>query len=183
MTQPLPPIERSTSVPWTQDAAFQRFTADFATWWPVATHSIGGNLVKRVVFECRVGGRIYEEFHDGRRFQWGKVTTWDPPRRVGFTWHASKDERTAQDVEVRFEPHGAGTRVTLTSSGWEKLGREAGRARKGYQVGWGSVLEVFAGRRNTAFYIWAALSHTITLFLKVTGRREGQIARAGGRMA
>jgi uncharacterized protein YndB with AHSA1/START domain len=181
-TAPLPPIERSTAVSWKPDEAFRRFTADFAAWWPVSTHSIGGTLVKRVVFECRLGGRIYEEFVDGRRFQWGKLTAWDPPHRVAFTWHPSKDESVAQDVEVRFEPNAGGTRVVLTASGWEKLGAAAVRARKGYSVGWGSILDVFAGRRTFTVVVFAVVSHAINGFLRLTGRWEREVEESGGRM-
>jgi hypothetical protein len=179
----IPPIERSIEVSWRLEEAFHRFTAGFSTWWPTSTHSIGGSRVKRVVFECQLGGRIYEELQDGRRFQWGRVTVWEPPGRVGFTWHPSKDESTAQDIEVRFHSEGTGTRVVLISTGWEKLGAKARRARKAYSLGWGGILSVFAGRRAPGVLVFAAISHGITFFLKLTGRLEGQIAKAGGRMS
>jgi len=181
-TAPLPPIERRTSVSWNQADAFRRFTADFAKWWPSGTHSIGGKRVARIVFECDVGGRIFEELVDGRRYQWGRITAWDPPRRVAFTWHPSRDESQAQDVEVSFVPNATGTEVVLVSSGWERLGAKAVRERKGYSIGWGSILDVFAGRRTAVFVLFATLSHTITLFLNLTGRLDAEIERAGGRM-
>lgn len=183
MSEPLAPIERSTAVPWKPAEAFERFTAGFGQWWPVSTHSIGGARVSRVVFECQLGGRIFEQFSDGRRYQWGRITAWEPPRRVAFTWHPSREEREAQDVEVRFEAAPGGSRVVLTSSGWEKLGPRAARERKGYSIGWGSILEVFAGRRSATVVIFAIISHTITFFLRITGRLEREIDNAGGRMA
>jgi hypothetical protein len=70
----------------------------------------------------------------------------------------------------------------LTSSGWEKLGARAARERKGYSIGWGSILEQFAGRRSAAAMVFAAISHTLTFFLRVTGRLEREIDNAGGRM-
>jgi hypothetical protein len=91
MTEPaLSPIVRSVLVSWDREAAFRRFTGEFASWWPWRTHSIGGSRVKRVVFEPRVGGRIFEEHVDGRRFQWGAVLEWEPPSRVKFTFHPSR---------------------------------------------------------------------------------------------
>jgi uncharacterized protein YndB with AHSA1/START domain len=179
----LPPIQRSIKVQWGQQAAFQRFTADFGKWWPSSTHSIGGDRVGRIVFECRVGGRIFEELKDGRRYQWGTLRLWEPPRRVAFSWHPSKDASVAQDVEVTFTaaPDG-GTRVVLVSAGWEKLGSAAKRARRAYALGWGGILAVFAGRRTFAVVVFGLLSHTVTLFLKSTGRLEQEIDRAGGRM-
>lgn len=178
----LAPVHRSVSVSWDPEAAFRRFTADFASWWPSRSHSIGGKWVKRIVFECRAGGRIYEELNDGRRFQWGKLTAWDPPRRVGFTWHPSRDEHLAQDVEISFVPEGTGTRVDLVSTGWERLGARARRERKGYQIGWGSVLDVYAGRWSAVMVIFTLLCGAITLYLRVTGKLDAEIDKAGGRI-
>jgi uncharacterized protein YndB with AHSA1/START domain len=181
-TTSLPPISREALVSWDQEAAFNRFTRDFASWWPSSTHSIGGNRVKRLVFECRVGGRIYEELTDGRRFQWGRITGWNAPRSVSFTWHPSREERDAQDVEVRFETDGKQTRVVLTSTGWEKLSPDMQKQRRGYGIGWGAILDVFAGHKGFAFYVFAVLSHSITTFYRITGRLEREIDKAGGRM-
>jgi hypothetical protein len=135
-----------------------------------------------VVFECRVGGRIYEELTDGRRFQWGRITGWNAPRSVSFTWHPSREERDAQDVEVRFETDGKQTRVVLTSTGWEKLSPDMQKQRRGYGIGWGAILDVFAGHKGFAFYVFAVLSHSITTFYRITGRLEREIDKAGGRM-
>ena len=183
MSEPkLPPIHRSVSVSWKPEAAFRRFTADFGTWWPVHTHSIGEKRVKRVVFECRDGGTIFEEHVDGRRFAWGRVTLWDPPRRVGFTWHPSREAETAQDVEVRFVPEGSGTRLELMAQGWERWGNGASRARRGYDVGWGYVLNVWADRRTARM---AAMDGVVVVLRGVQWLRGGvdaAIARAGGAM-
>ena len=149
----LPPIEKSISVSWDQESAFERFTAGFGAWWPSQTHSIGGDRVRQVVFEPRLGGRIFEEHQDGRRFQWGEILQWDPPRRVKFTWHPSRDPSTAQEVAIEFiREDGGGTRVNLISSGWENWGPKAHRARRGYSVGWAYILNIWAGRRTVS--VW-----------------------------
>lgn len=145
---PLPPLRRTITVGWGQAAAFRRFTEEIATWWPYRTHSVGEKEVKTVVFEGRVGGRVYEEHLDGRRFQWGEVLVWEPPARVRFTWHPGRDSSTAQEVELQFVALESGTRLELTHHGWEKLGRLARRGRRGYNLGWRYVLDVWAGRRN-----------------------------------
>jgi uncharacterized protein YndB with AHSA1/START domain len=181
-TAVLPPVRRDVVVSWNQEAAFQRFTRDFASWWPSSTHSIGASQVQRVVFECRQGGRIFEELKDGRRFQWGVITAWEPPRQVSFTWHPSRDEREAQDVTVTFTPQAGGTKVELVSTGWEKLGTRAARERKGYAIGWGSILDVFAGKRSFVMLLFAAISKGTRLYLKLTGKLEAEINKSGGRM-
>lgn len=92
---PVPPVRRYVSVSWDPDTAFRRFTVEFADWWPRTTHSIGGELVKEITFECHAGGRITEELIDGRRYQWGVITAFEPPHRVAFTWHPSEPEASA----------------------------------------------------------------------------------------
>lgn len=181
--EPIPPIKRSISVSWDPETAFKRFTAEFASWWPSRTHSIGGKHLKQIVFEERVGGRIYEEHQDGRRFQWGEIVLWEPPRRVKFTWHPSRDPATAQQVDIEFVPEGSGTRLQLTSTGWEQWGRGARRARRGYDVGWAYVLKVWAGRRTAGMAVLDGIAALMTLAMKLRGGREAEIARAGGEIS
>lgn len=178
----LPPIHRSVSVSWAQDAAFRRFTADFGTWWPHSTHSIGGERVRRVVLEPRVGGCIFEEHGDGRRFQWGEITLWEPPQRVRFTWHPAREPATAQDVLIEFVPESTGTRVELTASGWERWGENVGRAHRGYSVGWAYILNVWAGRRTARMALLDAIVAIIRFVQRFRGGVDGEIARARGEL-
>lgn len=178
----LPPIRRSVSVSWDQDAAFRRFTADFGAWWPSRTHSIGGERVRRVVFEPRVGGRIFEEHGDGRRFQWGEILLWEPPQQVKFTWHPAREPATAQDVLVEFVPEGPGTRIELIASGWERWGENVSRAHRGYGVGWAYILNVWAGRRTARMALLDIVVGVIGLVRRFRGGVDGQIARARGEL-
>jgi uncharacterized protein YndB with AHSA1/START domain len=178
----LPPIHRTISVSWDPDTAFRRFTADFGTWWPTRSHSIGGPLVQRIVFEPHDGGRIYEEHADGRRFQWGQVLAWEPPRRVRFTWHPSREPETAQDVLVEFIAEDGGTRVELTASGWERWGEKAARAHRGYDVGWAYILNVWAGRRTAKMAVLDVIVAILGLAQKLRGGVRAEIARARGEL-
>ena len=178
----LPPIRRSVSVSWDPDTAFRRFTADFGTWWPSRSHSIGGPLVRRIVFEPEIGGRIYEEHVDGRRFQWGQVLAWEPPLRVKFTWHPSREAATAQDVLIEFVAENGGTRVELTASGWERWGSRAARAHRGYDVGWAYILNVWAGRRTARMALLDVIVGIVGFGQKLRGGVQAEIARARGEM-
>lgn len=146
------PLVKSIVVPWTPDAAFKRWTTDIATWWPSRTHSVGQDKVKTLVFASGVGSRCYEVWHDGTEKEWGRVTVWDPPRLVRYTWYPDRTAESAQDIEVRFEPEGAGTRLTLTHTGWERLGKDARKARRGYPIGWSYVLSLYAGKKGPLVY-------------------------------
>ncbi|MEO6393049.1 MAG: SRPBCC domain-containing protein [Pyrinomonadaceae bacterium] len=181
-SQALPPILRSVTVDLQPEAAFEKFTTGFAEWWPSKTFSIGGPEVTQIVFEARLGGRIFEEHTDGRRFQWGLVETWEPPSRVKFKWHPSREFENAQDVELEFIPEANGTRVELTASGWERWGEGAAKARQGYGMGWAYVLNVFAGRRNAKMAFLDVMTLGMNFVQKFRGGRAAVIAKSRGEM-
>ncbi len=142
----LAPLVVDLVVPCPPRRAFDYFTRDVGRWWPLATHSVGGATSLGVAFEPRAGGRLVETLADGRECVWGTVESWQPGERVRFTWHPGREAATAQWVEVAFAPNPAGTRVTLTHGGWERLGRDAAATRGNYAGGWRAVLgERFAG--------------------------------------
>lgn len=137
------PVRKEARVPLEPAAAFSLFTERMSSWWPLSSKSVHGERAKRVVFERGEAGRIYEIAEDGSEADWGRVVTWDEPRRVVFTWHPGRSADTAGTVDVTFTPDGSGTRVELVHSGWEKLGDGAREMRAGYDTGWDDVF----GRR------------------------------------
>jgi uncharacterized protein YndB with AHSA1/START domain len=142
-------LRKAIEVTAAPDRAFRLFTEGMAGWWPVRTHSVGEDRAETVIFEPGVGGRIYERTLDGDEHVWGTVTAWEPPGRVVFTWHPGRGPDTEQDVEVRFEPSGTGTRVELVHTGWERLGDRAAAVRENYDGGWDLVVgERFAAAAN-----------------------------------
>ena len=123
------------------ERAFQLWTASADVWWPMATHSVSGYREAALVFEPRVGGRIYEQSPDGLEFPWGHVMIWEPPDRLVCQWLVGK---TTTDLEVRFvpEPDGA-TVVEIEHRGWERFGK-AGTDRRGInERGWSDVIPGF----------------------------------------
>ena len=133
-------LRKTVEVAAPPERAFHLFTDGMAEWWPLATHSVGEERAETVVLEPRVGGRIVERTRDGEEHVWGTVTAWEPPGRVAFTWHPGRGADTEQDVEVRFEPSGSGTRVELVHTGWERLGDRAAAVYANYDRGWDLVL-------------------------------------------
>ncbi|MBY9076866.1 SRPBCC domain-containing protein [Nocardioides sp. WL0053] len=137
------PLTKHVDVPLAVSAAFERFTAGMADWWPLETHSVWERDAVRVGIDGRVGGHLAETHRDGRTAVWGTVLRWEPPRLVAFTWHPGRPEREATQVTVRFTPHGTGTRVELTHGGWEARDDSA-YAVIGYDRGWERVLDRLA---------------------------------------
>ncbi len=182
---PMPPVERRVSVSWDQETAFRRFALDFGKWWPSHSHSVGGAQVQRIVLEPQVGGRIFEEHKDGRRFQWGCILAWEPPKRLVFTFHPARAPETAQHVEVRFAPNARGTRVELTATGWENWQpkRQASVARRGYGLGWAHIIDQWAGRRSLRWRFGNVTIAIAQIVARLRGGDAGEIARAGGEIA
>ena len=123
------------------ERVFELFTDGIATWWPLAEHSLFGENAAGCFVEGRVGGRVYERARSGEEAEWGEVTVWDPPLRLVIAWHPNPKRSAATEVEVRFEPDGSGTRLTLEHRGWERLLDEAEEARLSYDTGWEPTLD------------------------------------------
>jgi len=146
MTEPIEPVVVAIEVRRGIEEAFRVFTAEIGAWWPVAGHSVEPAKVETVVLEGRVGGRLYERWHDGGEADWGRVLAWEPPARLLLSWSPTPDRPEGTEVEVRFtavEPDH--TRVELEHRGWERLGALAAQARASYEGGWPGVLDAYAG--------------------------------------
>lgn len=123
--------------------AFNTWTGRIATWWP-ASHTVSGDADANVVLEGHVGGRIFERSAAGDETDWGEVTVWEPPRRLGYLWHIRRDRADATDVEITFADRpGGGTVVDIEHRGWERLGRAGPAWRDANRAGWSGLLPHF----------------------------------------
>jgi uncharacterized protein YndB with AHSA1/START domain len=122
--------------------AFDVWANRIDTWWP-RDHTASGQPGARVVLERHVGGRIYEVTADGTEHEWGEVTAWEPPHRLGYVWHLRTNRASAPDVESRFPAVDAGTRVEIEHAGWERLGDAAEAWRDRNHAGWTTLLPHF----------------------------------------
>jgi uncharacterized protein YndB with AHSA1/START domain len=141
-------IEKSVHVKAPVERAFRVFTEEIHTWWPLRTHAVDTDDPETVVLEGREGGRFFERTAAGDEHLWGIVTTWDPPNRVGYTWHPGRGEETAQEVDLTFTPEGDGTRVALRHWGWEKLGDRMEEVVADYDQGWDKVFGHYVEAAN-----------------------------------
>lgn len=78
------PVEASIDVDAPIDEAFDAFTRDMASWWPVEHHILQAELAE-MVFEPRVGGQIIDRGVDGSECRWARVLAYVPPDRVVFS--------------------------------------------------------------------------------------------------
>jgi hypothetical protein len=96
------------------------------------------------VLEPGIGGRIYERTRSGEVHEWGEVTVWEPPARLGYLWHLRRERNHATEVEIRFVALAeAATRVEIEHRGWERLGEGAEEWRDRNRGGWQALLPHF----------------------------------------
>jgi uncharacterized protein YndB with AHSA1/START domain len=141
-------IEKSVLVSAAVEHAFRVFTEEIHTWWPLRTHAVDPERAETVVVEAREGGRLFERTPGGEEHVWGTVVTWDPPHRLGYTWHPGRGEETAQEVELTFTSEGNATRVDLRHWGWEKLGDRMEQTVANYNEGWDIVIGCYVEKAN-----------------------------------
>jgi Activator of Hsp90 ATPase homolog 1-like protein len=132
----IPPLRLSFDVACPVAHAFGVWTEDIGTWWP-PDHTVTGERGLTVVLEPGVGGRIYERTPSGVEYDWGEVTVWEPPTRLGYLWHLRRDRADTTTVEIRFTGTDvAMTRVDIEHTGWDRLGDDGTRWRERNAEGW-----------------------------------------------
>jgi hypothetical protein len=139
-TEALAAIQKTITVDASVETAFETFTRRMSDWWPRESHSIFDDR-EAVVFDERVGGRVYERAADGQEADWADVIAWEPPHRFVLRWRVNP-ERGPTEIEVRFAPENGGTRVELEHRGWDAIGDVQGRAN--YDTGWEFVLSRYS---------------------------------------
>ena len=137
------PIRLSFEVDCAADHAFEVWTSRIDQWWPAA-HTVSGDADATVFIEGRTGGRIFERTRTGAEHEWGEVTIWEPPTRLGYLWHIRRDRADATEVEIQFIRRGdATTLVEIEHRGWEALGADGESWRDRNHDSWATLLPHF----------------------------------------
>jgi uncharacterized protein YndB with AHSA1/START domain len=139
------PIRLSFEVDVPPDSAFDLWVTRTASWWPLS-HTVTTEPGLAVVFQAGLGGRIFERTSTGEEHDWGQITVWEPPRRLGYLWHLRADHADATDVEITFvDLPGGRTRVDIEHRGWERLGAAGISRRDANHAGWAGLLPHYQG--------------------------------------
>lgn len=148
----VPTVRRQIVVNAPPERAFQVFTERFGDFKP-PEHNILGEPRVDVVFEPRVGGRIFDRGSGGNECTWARVLAYEPPHRVVFSWDISPrwqietNPELTSEVEVRFTPEGGDrTRVELEHRNLDRHGPgwESVRDGVGHDQGWALYLDRYA---------------------------------------
>jgi len=115
----------------TPEHAFRVFTEEIGQWWrPNGLFQFTPRSPGVIAFEPGPHGRLVETLAGGKVFEIGRVRAWEPPLdggagRLVVGWRqATFAPGQDTEVEVRFEPVGQETRVTVEHRGWEAIPQE-----------------------------------------------------------
>jgi uncharacterized protein YndB with AHSA1/START domain len=123
-------------VPADPQRAFEVFTQEIALWWqPSGLFRVGLSGDGRLAFEPGEGGRLLTTFDDGSTFEIGRISVWEPGKRLVFAWRqANFSPEQSTEVEVCFEAVGAETRVSIEHRAWDTIPQRHA-ARHGFPEG------------------------------------------------
>lgn len=150
-------VRKAIEVQAPQRIAWQVFTGQMGTWWPLAIYKIGKANAIDAVIEPHVGGRWYERGDDGSSCDWGRVLAWEPPSRLVLSWDLNADFQYVSglgtEIEVRFiVVDDDTTRVELEHRHLDRFGERRDQMRTIFdETGdWGKQLALFAQAAETA---------------------------------
>lgn len=134
------------------ERAFELFTTRLDDWWRRGVrYRNAGAAASLMHLQAGVGGRLFEDI-GGHVVEVGRVTAWQPPHHVAFTWRSTTFTREQQtEVLVHFEPREEGTQVRVVHRGWAAIPEDHpvrhGQARaaflRGLGLWWGDLLSSY----------------------------------------
>jgi hypothetical protein len=131
-------VSKSIEVAVSPAVAFDVFTREIDAWFRVDRDTLPDiTRTAAIRFEPHLGGRLLD-VHDlvtGEGRELGRITVWEPGSRLVLL---SND---GTEVDVTFERHGAGSRVTLTHRGLDRLAPQRARALR--RAGWPSLAPIY----------------------------------------
>ena len=129
----------SMRVPCSPIQAFEIFTQDIGDWWADSplfrfTPRSPGALAFEPPDAKGENGRLVERLPNGKTFEIGPVRLWQPGERLVVGWRmANFGPAHATEVDVRFEPVGDETRVSVEHRGWDSVPQQH-LARHGFPL-------------------------------------------------
>jgi uncharacterized protein YndB with AHSA1/START domain len=138
----------------TPQETFDVFTQEIGLWWkPNGLFQLTPRGDGQLRFEPGEQGRLVTDLPNGHTFEIGRINAWVPGERLEFNWrHGTFAPDQTTHVEVRFEPVGDETRVTVEHHGWDAI-PQAHVARHGFPLQafqmrqaehWGTLLAALA---------------------------------------
>lgn len=122
----MPDVQLEITIPLPPEDAFATFVQQMDVWWPrrgVFPYSFAPATTHPLYirFEPQLGGRYFETFLDESEYVIGRISVYQPPERLGYSW---KDPAWQGETKIAlaFTAEGAGARVIYQQDGFDKAG-------------------------------------------------------------
>jgi len=135
-------IEKSAFLRCTPDRAFVLFTEQASAWWPPTLRHTSDS---RSEITMRRGGRFWEQGADGEVVELGRITAWEPPRRLVLDFYPGTDAQHPTEVVVTFAAEADGTLVVIEHRPTSSSIALWNAGAPGYERAWDLVLDALAG--------------------------------------
>jgi len=122
----MPDTQVQGVVPLKPEEAFEVYVNQIDSWWPrqgIFPYSFAPATThpRHIRFEPQIGGRFYETFADGADLLIGRITGWDPPHRLTYTWR-DPSWKGETEITISFAAIEQGTEVRHEQSGFAAAG-------------------------------------------------------------
>jgi uncharacterized protein YndB with AHSA1/START domain len=100
-------IKRELQLDVSREKAFDLFVNQFSSWWP-HEYTWSKKALKKIIIECKINGRCYEEGPNGFICQFGRVLDFKQHEKIKFTWQIGTkgqpqpDSHYASEITVNF---------------------------------------------------------------------------------
>lgn len=141
----MPDVTLEATVPLPPERAFDVFAQQMDLWWPrrgVFPYSFAPEDTRplHIRFEPELGGRYYESFLDGSEYVIGRISEYQPPERLAYTWR-DPSWRGKTRIALSFSAEGEGARVIYEQDGFAEAGVPELAAY--YQIGCRQTLSAY----------------------------------------
>ena len=146
-------VSLEATVPLPPERAFNTFVQQMDVWWPrrgVFPYSFAPESTRplHIRFEPQLGGRYYETFADGSEYVIGRINAYQPPEKLGYTWHDPAWSGETQ-ITLTFAAEGDGARVSYEQDGFANAGVPELAAY--YRIGCRQTLSAFVAHCQALF--------------------------------
>jgi uncharacterized protein YndB with AHSA1/START domain len=111
------PIAHEYRLRCSPERAFAAYAGQIGRWWH-PLYTANPETLQAVTIEPRVGGRVFATHGDLGEVDWGRVTTWEPGRRLAYTSVLAQDRAHPSEIRVDFLPDDGGCLVRFAHGGW-----------------------------------------------------------------
>jgi uncharacterized protein YndB with AHSA1/START domain len=131
-----------------RDRVWRAITEETKAWWP--KEMLVGGPDSQLVFEVRLGGRLYEQWGQGAGLTWYTVIAIDPKSTLDLAGHVTPrfGGPAISQLHIELADTASGTRISITDGVLGRDRRDTGhRVTEGWSLVFGNNLKKYVEGR------------------------------------